>query len=118
LLQRRPRNARPAVDSQQYRLLADQCFARISAKLDGEDPDEIEVSAGDGFLTLEFGDGAKFIVSRQSATHQIWVAAGARAWHYSHDPNKNSWADDKDGHDLYARLSETVSAKLGRKLAL
>ena len=53
LLQRRERNARPSMDSQQYRLLADQCFSRIAAKLDGEDPDEIEVSPGDGFLTLE-----------------------------------------------------------------
>jgi CyaY protein len=106
------------MDSQQYRLLADQCFSRIAAKLDGEDPDEIEVSPGDGFLTLEFGDGSKFIVSRQSATQQIWLAAGARAWHYSMDPNKNIWADDKDGHELFARLSETISQKLGRKLVL
>ena len=91
---------------------------RIAARLDGEDPDEIEVYPGDGVLTIEFSDGSKFIVSRQSATQQIWVAAGARAWHYSYDPNKNTWADDKDGHELFARLAETVSQKLGRTLAI
>ncbi|MFN0205440.1 MAG: iron donor protein CyaY [Planctomycetota bacterium] len=106
------------MDSQQFRILADQCFRRIGKALDGEDPDDVEVYASDGVVTLEFGDSSKFMVSRQSATNQIWVAAGARAWHYNYDEAKNTWVDDRDGHDLYQRLSELISQKIGHSVDL
>jgi CyaY protein len=105
------------LETKQYKLLADECLRRIQARLEREDPDEVEAALGDGMLTIEFAGGSKFIVSRQSATQQIWVAAGARAWHYSPDPVKGTWVDDKDGHDLYTRLAEVVSQKLGRPIA-
>jgi CyaY protein len=107
----------PAMENQEYKLLADGCLKRVQARLEQEDPDDVEASLGDGMLTIEFAGGSKFIVSRQSATQQIWVAAGARAWHYSPDSKKGTWVDDKDGHDLYTRLSEVVSQKLGRPIA-
>lgn len=96
----------------------DECLRRIHRKLDAEDPDAVEASLGDGVLTIEFPGGSKFLVSRQSAARQIWVAAGARAWHYRLDPAGGGWIDDKDGHDLYKRLSEAVSEKLGRTIEL
>jgi iron-sulfur cluster assembly protein CyaY len=106
------------MESQQYRLLVDGLLRELASKLGDEDPDELDASLGDGVLTIEFGDGAKFLVSRQSATQQVWVAAGARAWHYSYDPNEKRWADDKDGHGLLERLGEVISQKLGRPVAL
>lgn len=102
------------MEAQRYRLLVDQALARVAAKLADEDPDEVDCAGGDGMLTIEFGDGAKFVVSRQSATQQIWVAAGSRAWHYSRDDARGAWLDDKDGHEMLGRLSEVVSNKIGR----
>ncbi|MBI3818201.1 MAG: iron donor protein CyaY [Planctomycetes bacterium] len=106
------------MDSQQFRLLADQCFSRLSKAFDDVDPDDLDAMAGDGMLTLEFKDRSKFIISRQSGNHQIWVAAGARAWHYRHDDASGAWVDDKDGHDFYKNVAAIVSAKLGRPLSI
>jgi CyaY protein len=104
------------MEAQQYRLHADELFRDIEDKLESEDPDVIEAIPGDGFVSIEFGDKTKFIVSRQSATQQIWLAAGARAWHYDFDPQHAKWVDDRDRHEFRGRLSELISQKLGRPI--
>jgi CyaY protein len=71
------------------------------------------VTAGDGLVTVEFDDGARFVLNRQSAARQMWLAAGARAWHYGWDAAHGSWRDDRDGHELFARLGAVVGEKLG-----
>jgi len=97
---------------------ADACLKKIERWLEGFDPDELDYSTRDGVVELEFADGARFVVSRQSAADQIWLAAGARGWHYGLDAASGAWKDDRDGHDLYANLASVVSAKLGRVVAL
>ena len=37
---------------------------------------------------------------------------------YDFDAQKNTWLSDRDGHDLFARIGEVVSEKLGRSIAL
>ena len=70
-------------------------------------------SSGDGKVQLEFPDGVRFVLNRQGAASQMWFAAVDRAWHYDWDPARETWVDDRDGHDLYANLAEVVGRKLG-----
>jgi CyaY protein len=93
---------------------ADECLGAVVRWLETLDPDETDYATGDGVVTIEFTDGGKFIMSRQAATRQIWFAAGARAWHYNYDGATGRWVDDRDGHDLFARLAEAISEKIGR----
>ena len=65
-------------------------------------------------MKLIFADGTVFVLNRQTAADQMWLAAGARAWHYDWDAESEAWRDDKEGGDLYERIGETVSRKLGR----
>ncbi|OGI55916.1 MAG: iron donor protein CyaY, partial [Candidatus Muproteobacteria bacterium RBG_19FT_COMBO_61_10] len=51
-------------------------------------------NAGD-ILTLEFSNGSKIIINKQSAANQIWVAARAGGFHYSFDAAKNLWINDQ-----------------------
>jgi frataxin-like iron-binding protein CyaY len=44
---------------------------------------------------------------------QLWLAAGARGFHYSWDASRDAWLDDKDGHELFSRLTEVISEQLG-----
>ncbi len=106
------------MDQQEYLRRADGCLAQVAKWLEEFDPDEVDFSTGDGLVTLEFPDGARFILNRQAATCQIWLAAAARAWHYRWDASRQTWVDDKDGHDLHANLAEVVSAKIGRSVKL
>ncbi len=104
------------MDPQEFLRRADRCISSVVAKLEDFDPDELDYELGDGVLTLEFADGTRFVLNRQRGNHQMWLAAGGRAWHYDWDPETETWRDDRDGHELMARLSQVVSEKLGRQV--
>ena len=101
------------MDQSEFLKRADECLGAVAKWLETLDPDEVDYIVGDGVVTIEFPDGGKFILSRQAATNQIWFAADARAWHYNRDAANAHWVDDRDGHDLYARLAEVISERVG-----
>ena len=101
------------MDESEFIRLSDECLQKVAKWLEDLDPDEVDYSSADGSLTLEFPDGARFILSRQPATKQVWLAAGAHGWHFDSDPVTGAWIDDKDGCELYARLSDAVAEKVG-----
>ena len=103
-----------SMTTQEYLHLADACLGRVVKWLEGFDPDEVDYSTTDGMVSIEFPDHARYVLNRQSGNHQMWFAAGVRAWHYTWDPAAAAWKDDRDGHDLYERVTDTVSEKLGR----
>jgi len=102
------------VDARDFQQRADECLQRVTRWLEDFDPDELDYTSSDGVLTLSFADGARFVLNRQSAASQMWLAAGARAWHYRWDEARGEWLDDKDAHALFERIGSTVSEKLGR----
>lgn len=102
------------MDDQEYLHLADRCLERVADWLEDFDPDELDYSTTDGVVTLEFADGRRFVLNRQGGAHQMWFAAGARAWHYDWDPGGERWVDDRDGHELFENIGRTVSEALGR----
>jgi len=102
------------MDEQAYRRAADTCLERVARWLG--DLEEIDLMPGDGLVTLEFDDGTRFVLNRQAAAHQMWLAAGARAWHYAWSDERRTWVDDRDGHDLYGRIAEVVGDKLGVRI--
>ena len=104
------------MERQEYILLADQCLDRVANWLESFDPDEVDFSTADGVLKLEFPDGRVYVLNRQTAADQMWFAAGASAWHY--DWSGSEWLSDKDGHELYGRIEEVVSEKLGRPVKI
>ncbi len=105
------------LDERTFRGLSDECLALHARWLAEFDPDELDYDEADGVLTLEFADGKRFVLNRQAGNGQMWYAAGARAWHYTWDPARRAWLDDRDGHELGANLRRTVAEKLGRALA-
>jgi CyaY protein len=102
------------MEPKEYLRLADDCLEHVARWLERFDPDELDYSSSDGVLTLEFPDRARFVLNRQAGASQMWLAAGARAWHYDWDAARGAWLDDRDGHELSARIAEVVSQKLGR----
>jgi CyaY protein len=105
------------MESSEFQRLADDCLARVARWLEGFDPDELDFSTSDGVVTLDFPDGRRFVLNRQTAAQQMWLAAGARAWHYGWDAARSAWLDDRDGHGLEGRLAAVVSEKLARAVA-
>jgi iron-sulfur cluster assembly protein CyaY len=108
----------PAMERQDFLRLADECLARVTRSLETFDPDEVDFAEGDGVVTIEFSDGARYVLNRQTAADQMWFAAGARAWHYDWDTARGAWVDDRDGHDLYGRVARSISEKIGRSVSV
>jgi CyaY protein len=107
---------RHTLDDARFNALASLCLERVQAWLEDFDPDELDYRGADGVLKLEFADGQVFVLNRQAGNHQMWLAAGVRAWHYDWDGQ--DWRDDRDGHELFENLSKLVSEKLGRSVQL
>jgi CyaY protein len=105
------------METQEFQKRAGECLDRVADWLESFDPDELDYATMDGVVTLVFSDGRRFVLNRQTAAHQIWFAAGARAWHFNYDTGREAWIDDKEGVELFARISLVVSEKLGRKVA-
>ena len=106
------------MDRSTFLQLADEAIRRVEDWLEEFDPDEVDFSAADGVLKIQFAGGPTFVVNRQTAANQMWYAAGVRAWHYDYDDAKRAWLCDKDGHELFSRIGETVSERLGRPVAI
>jgi CyaY protein len=104
------------VERSQYLRRADECLERVAKWLESFDPDEVDFSTTDGVVTIEFPDRARYVLNRQTAADQMWLAAGARAFHYDWSDERGAWVDDRDGHELCARIAEAVSAKIGRQV--
>ena len=104
------------MDKQLFIRRSDDCLARAAVWLEQFDPDELDYTTTDGVVSLVFADGTRYVLNRQSATSQMWFAAGARAFHYDWDASKEAWLDDRDGHALSAKLADVVSKKLGRSV--
>ncbi len=105
------------MDETEFMRLADACMAKAAKWLQDLDPDQVDYTAGDGMVTIEFADGARFVLSRQQAAKQIWLAAGAAGFHYRWDEASGSWQDDKDRHELFTRLAELISGRIGQAVS-
>ena len=69
-----------------------------------------------GRLDVEFEDGTKLILSRQSATGQIWLAEPQGGWRF--DGRDGRWICDKRGVDLVTAVERLLSDKLGAPVSL
>lgn len=104
------------METSDYQKHAFDCLKKIESWLEEFDPDELDFTPSDGVVTMEFADGTRFVLNRQSAASQMWFAAGARAWHFDWTDDGAHWVDDKEGRDLFERIGEAVSTQLGREV--
>ena len=79
------------IDEHTYLSQARQELGRLLSALDevAAENEEFEVELANDIVTLEFKDGAKYVINSHRAARQIWMAADARAWHF--DPVEGGW---------------------------
>jgi len=100
----------------EIRIFLDETLEEIQDKIDELEDDELDFETSDGIVTIETEDGTKFILSRQSATNQIWLAEPINGWKF--DCKNGQWISDKENHELYRFLEQLLSQKLGRAIQL
>jgi CyaY protein len=105
------------MDEHRYQTLAHQAFETIETMLEEVDADAVDVERSGDVVTLTFRGGKKAVVNTQRPTRQIWVAANARAWHFSWDETTGRWLDDKQRDvELFAQISAIVEEGAGVRL--
>jgi CyaY protein len=97
---------------------ADRLMQALFVSLSRLDPDEVDCDLAMGVLTMQFADGKKFILNRQSAANQIWLAHGVTAYHFARDPATGEWLDTKGRGEVRALLRRAISDKLGHEVML
>jgi CyaY protein len=95
--------------------LADAVFQRIEQALDDSDAD-IDYDSNGSVMEIEFADGSQVIVNRHAANQEIWLAAKSGGFHYKYQ--NGNWFSQRDGSELFARLSELVQLGSGKKLGV
>jgi CyaY protein len=107
------------MDEATYQALADEAMARIEDAFKDVDPDEVDCERAGDVLTLTFADGKRCVVNTQRPTRQLWLAANARAWHFSYDPTGKRWVDDKGGTvELFQQIRTVTKDLAGLDLVL
>ena len=87
---------RPAgVEEREYESLAREAFDRVIDMFDDVDPDDVDVEQAGDVITLTCASGKRVVMNTQRPARQIWLAGDERAWHFSFDPDRAGWFDDK-----------------------
>lgn len=96
------------MDESRYQELTDAAFRRIEDALDAHDAESVDYDRAGDVITIAFSSGKKCVVNTQRPTRQIWLAADARAWHFSWDGAR--WLCDKGtGDELHGTLAAIVA---------
>lgn len=100
------------MDDSAYQKLADSTFRRLEDLLADVDAEDVDVERAGDVMTLTFKNRVKCVINTQRPTRQIWVAAAAHAWHFSHDGE--AWKDDREAkNELFATVSRIVKDQSG-----
>ena len=103
------------LDESAFHARVDAVFARIEAALDEGDIDlDSEISGG--ILTIEFANGSKAIINRQTFNREIWVAAKSGGFHLRFDGAV--WRDTRSDEPLAALLSRVISEQSGNVMSI
>jgi CyaY protein len=100
----------------EFEALADAAIAGVERAIEASPLDADLEMKGAGVLELEFADGARMVINRHSAAREIWVAAPSGGFHFRYDGS--GWRDTRSGKELFAALSELLSAKSGTPISL
>jgi CyaY protein len=102
------------MDESTYQELADKAFRAIGDAFEDVDTEVVDCEIAGDVVTLTLRGGKKCIVNTQRPARQIWLAASARAWHFSWDANAGRWLDDKGrGDELFATIARIVKDEAG-----
>ncbi|HEX8536984.1 MAG TPA: iron donor protein CyaY [Cystobacter sp.] len=105
------------MDEALYNQLVAGAFKRILAAADGIDPDVLEAESTGDMVTLTSASREKCIVNTQRAVRQIWVAGRGQGIHFSYEPARGLWLDDKGkGLELFRFVADVVQDISGEPL--
>ena len=107
------------MDEPEYQKLAEVALHRLEGVFADVDADDVDCERAGDVITLTFKGGKKCVINTQRPTRQIWLAANARAWHFSFDRKVGAWLDDRgQSVELFAMVTKIVKETVGLDLGV
>jgi len=97
--------------------LAEDTMLAIEEAIDACDVD-IDYDNAGGILTLEFDNGSRIIINRQTPLSQLWVAARSGGYHFDYDADAGCWRLQGTGEELFSCLGRYCSEQAGTEVEL
>jgi CyaY protein len=107
-----------SLSESEYDSLAQPELQQLITSLDAVSSDAIEAELASDILTIEFSDGARYVLNSHRAARQIWLSAERSAWHFDFSAARRAWIASKTGDELWATLARLLSEKLGEPVVL
>jgi CyaY protein len=105
------------MNDSEFHRVASETIARIEEAVE-ECGVDIDYELVSDILTLLFANDTQIIVNKQSAAHQIWVAAKSGGFHYDYDESGGVWVNSQGGGELFSELSRLASEQAGEPVSL
>ena len=105
------------MNSNRYTELLDDLMMAIEDAIEDAGLD-IDYETANGILTLTCPNHSQIILSRQSALHQLWMAAKSGGFHFGFDDNKESWVMEKNGETFVDVLNRCLTGQYGEQVSL
>ena len=105
------------MDDSSYERLAADTFKRVLDLFQDVDPEDADVEPSGDVIRIALRDGGRVVLDTQRPVHQLWLAGGQRAWHFSYDAATDRWLDDKGRGELFGVLAELARTALARSSA-
>ncbi len=103
------------MNESEFNDLADETFDLIEDALENMDLD-LDFDQAEGVLTIECPDNSLLILSRQVATHELWVAAKSGGYHLA--LVEDTWICSKTAETLGTLLSRCLTEQTGRSVVM
>ena len=106
------------MNESEFNQLAEDTMAAVEEAIDDSGAD-IDYDTISDILTLEFENGSRIIINKQTPVTQLWVAARSGGFHFDYDPDSQTWRLDSDStQELFACLSRYCTEQAGEAVTL
>lgn len=100
------------METSRFYQLTEAVYDRIWHGFDEIDPDLAEADRATDNLRITFANKTVFVINRQGATSQIWLATKRSGYHFNFDESKAQWVCDKTGAEFFGLLGQEIAKEL------
>ena len=98
--------------SPQYYECIDETFEAVESKLEELESDP-DIATAEGVITVTFSNGVVFVLSRQPAVEQLWLATPGGGFHFIWLEADQEWFDTKTNAGFRQLLSRELGEHAG-----
>ncbi len=102
------------METTQFYPMTEAIYDQIWQGFEDIDPDLAEADRSADNLRITFANKTVFVINRQGATSQIWLATKRSGYHFNYDEAKAQWVCDKTGTEFFELLGREITKEINQ----